>query len=203
MGRSKIKKKTIEAKKRQRRKQKLKKRLNKKENLITQNSSKNSGSPPDVPSTVVHSSSITKIANEVNVESGEGYYFQESSRDSTPDSFSSFGSPGTPPPTPSTIDGDSTEGEATNVNDIYCESYFQESVEERDKEMLHEIESYPLEHQCEALKELLHERTQSMHYYRDKVDSLELEMNDLSRECKRKIQSVRKVWRDKIFNEGD
>ncbi len=71
-------------------------------------------------------------------------------------------------------------------------------MDQNDQDMVCEIKTYPLHYQCEALENLFLERTQSLHCYREQVDSLQLELNDMAKECEGKIKGVR---RDAIYNE--
>ena len=202
--------KSVQAKRRQRHKQKLKKRLKKNPLPLFAEVDSPSNLKGLCHKTTPHCSSLgspsvhsKKKEESVGVRS-ESYFEKGVSPSSIFDS--SFGSPGSPPSTPSTTYSTITaEKERTEENtaggDLLSESYLLESLDQRDKETLSEIQSYTLDHQCSVLKELFLERTQCMHHYQDKVDSLQLEMNDLSRECKRKIQTVRRFWKDEILGE--
>lgn len=111
-------------------------------------------------------------------------------------SFSSFGRPGSPPPSPK--QNSVLEGSKTPPN-IFDD--FQECLEEQDRELLSRLKQRPILEQCEALEELFKGRTETMHYYRDKVDEQQREMDDMLKDYKRKVRDVTTMWRDKIYNE--
>lgn len=66
--------------------------------------------------------------------------------------------------------------------------------------MLDGFRAYSIEDRCEALEELFLERTKALHYYREKVDELQLKIDDVERDCGRKIREVRKFWKDQVYN---
>ena len=125
-------------------------------------------------------------------------------------SSSTFGSPGTPPSTPVSDKTQDNQHKVQSSGDmslaklcphLFDNNYYRESVDKADDDMLHQIEEYSPNHRCEALKELFLERTKSLHYYRERVDELQLEMDDKSIECRRKIRSIRNFWKDRIYHE--
>lgn len=156
MGKNKSK--SVQAKKLQRRKQKLKKRL------------KKSSLSPSRISLTPHSSSgkQTDPCGPLSMDTGGGGSGNEECLSSI--FASSFGSPGSPPCTASTItnkmsiDAESTGtvnsgfdiktagsnggGDISAGSDINSENYFQELVDQHDKETLDTIQSYTLDHQC-------------------------------------------------------
>ena len=79
---------------------------------------------------------------------------------------------------------------------------YRESIDEQDRDYLNDIKKRPLEEQCEALEDLFKGRTEQMHYFREVVDVHQSEMDDLVKECKRKIKDVRAFWKDKISSEN-
>lgn len=145
---------------------------------------------------------------------------------------SSWGSPGSPPPTPSTcvtsdpeccsIDKDlfdyqqflppsavnmtkhsSPSAEHSVLDDIslFDKNYYRERVDRRDRDIIEQLGTYSLQYQRDTLKKMFLSRTQTLHKYREKIDSLQLKINEMSREYKEKIEGVRSFWRDAIFNE--
>lgn len=125
---------------------------------------------------------------------------------------SSFGSPGSPPSSPFSIleeikkhFGDScssSEGGSIGVDaDILDDNYYRESVDGRDQDLIEELKTYPLQYQCETFIRLFLSRTQTLHRCRERIDSLQLKINDMSKESERKVQSIREFWRDAVYSE--
>ena len=98
---------------------------------------------------------------------------------------------------------------------------YQELIDMQDLEMIQEINNYPIHKQCEAYRSLFRQRTKCLHYFREKddehqfeinkindnhqfeIDSMadrqQLEIEKLSEEYRRRIRSVRMFWRDRIY----
>lgn len=132
-----------------------------------------------------------------------------------------FGSPTSPPSSPTSSGTFSnptsslsslaphslshTESVDYNSNAMVTSSIFdnyRESIEEQDRDYLNDIKKRPLDEQCEALEDLFKGRTQQMHYYREIADRHQGEMDELVKECKRKIKDVTTFWKDKICSEN-
>lgn len=99
------------------------------------------------------------------------------------DEYDSFGSPGSPPPTPSDILS-SPPHEASEING---------------EEMVSEVKC--LQEKCKSYKILMAKKDESEHILRKKLQDQQLEMEEVVSEAKRKIDSVRTFWRDQIFRE--
>ena len=91
--------------------------------------------------------------------------------------FSSFGSPGSPPPTP------------TSESDI-----------ETGKEIVET--SHSCMHQCSPLQDKLHDVTERMQLYYKKVQEQETRIEDLQANTQTRVNSVRNFWKNKIYLEG-
>lgn len=145
----------------------------------------------------------------------------KTSRNEAQVSESSYGVPTSPPSTPPSYYEDHTSQHAVcnfagdvgeNAADgddnfvtqsvLFDKGYCRESINKEDADMLAEIEEYSPSERYQALKHLFMERTEVLHGAREQVDELHSEMEDLSRECGRKIKEVRNFWKDKILGEG-
>lgn len=122
-----------------------------------------------------------QIDNVLKVSSDHpgGANTQESIPLDSEDECDSFGSPGSPPPTPS---------------DILSSPPHEASGEE----MVSEVKC--LQEKCKLYKTLLAQKVESEHILRKKLQDQQLEMEDVS-EAKRQIVSVRTFWKDQIFRE--
>ena len=99
------------------------------------------------------------------------------------DENNSFGSPGSPPPTPSSDTSSSPHG-AFPMNGQLIVS-----------------EVKRLQEKCKSYKTLLAQKDESEYYLRKKVQDQQSEMEGVILEAKRKVVSVRTFWRDQIFKE--
>ena len=144
---------------------------------------------------------VQVVAPQVNVDT----YRSTSccSRDSDCDGV---GSQGDPPVTPNaeayhcSSSAPPTQGDS--VLSIFDERFFRASLNKQDDDMVHRIKTYPMKEQCEELEDLFRERTDSMHYYIEKVDEQRREMDEMVNEYKGKIKRVRSFWKDKIYKGG-
>ena len=75
-------------------------------------------------------------------------------------------------------------------------------MDQYDHKLLTRIKKQSLQDQCQSLQELFQQRTESMHYYKEKVDQCQQEKNSIMNECRRKVREIRSFWRDKLYNEN-
>lgn len=153
------KKRTLASKRRQRIRQKKKKRLLRKQ-------------PPIVKASSDHPSDGTNTQENVPLDSE--------------DEDDSFGSPGSPPPTPSDI---------LSIASSPPHETFQMNEEAMTSEVQH------LQEKCKSYKMLLAQKDESEHYFKKRLRDQQLEMEDVVLEAKRRVVSVRTFWRDQIFRE--
>ena len=100
------------------------------------------------------------------------------------DEIGSFGSPGTPPPTPDTSAISSPLHETYQINEEVIAS-----------------EVKQLQEKCKSYKTLLTQSNESEHYLREKIQDQQSKMEDVILEANRRVVSIRTFWRDKIFRE--
>lgn len=191
---------TIQSKRRQRRKQALRKKIEKKKR------SKDSHSSQSSATMAAHGSGLSQeCVSDV----------KDSPTRNEEVLSSSYGSPGSPPSTPSSyisrdenIVHDDDLGEDPNLSHgddtkTFLDSdNYREAVNLQDADMLDEIRKRSLNYQCQKLKHLFLERTKVLHRCREQVDDLQVEKEVMSRECDRRVKEVRKFWREKIYNEN-
>ena len=102
------------------------------------------------------------------------------------DEDDSYGSPGSPPPTPSDIlsDPSSPLHEILQINGELMVSEVKRPQEE-----------------CKSYKILLAQKDESEQFFKQKLEDQQLEMEDMVLEAKRRVVSIRTFWRDQIFRE--
>jgi hypothetical protein len=102
-------------------------------------------------------------------------------------------------------------------------------IDEQDSGMTEKIDQLPLQEQRDAYKNLFTKRTERMHFFMERVDEQDLEiqrlskkykvmaerlkyfkeqnqmstttLDTISRDCRRKIQNIRQFWKGKIYME--
>lgn len=98
-----------------------------------------------------------------------------------------FGSPGSPPPTPSDM---SSESSPTSPHDHDTAG---------EENMISQVKQ--LQEKCKSYEVLLAKKNESENYFKRKLENQKSQMEDVILEAKRKVISVRTFWRDKIFRE--
>ena len=154
------KKRTVASKKKQRRRQKKKKRLSRKQK-------------PTVKSSYI----LTDVCRNTDRTATPQY---EVPLDIESDSF---GSPGSPPSTPSDMEI------MSHPSPPHREEY----------NIIAEVNH--LQQKCKSYKALLVKRENSEHNLRKKLKDQQSQMEDIISEAKREVGSIRTFWRDQIFRE--